>query len=444
VDSDPVASVGVYVSDPTMLPVLTMKTAEPPFVFCGLAVTTEVFDDPPLLWKFTEYVPAAVALLFRLSRTLTTPAAVAVLSGGREGGEKVQDRWSAPPAVHTAVALTLDTLVLENVIWQPAYAPRLLNTKVALPADVVGALRETAGPPPAPVHEPESSVGVIVRPVSDVTRLPFTSWIPTTIWVQLRSAFPVPGAQPAWTAAGCGESLLRTAMRLGAPTIWVVSVTLVPAIDELFVVTKTRQLPGVLVAVNVTAIRPCATVTVALPPEPEPVPVVTPVMVQTFTLPASRVSVRMVELSVPIRFPCESVTSTCRLVVDELSAAIGFVRKVPMVFVAAPGPVLVTMTLQPVSPLAEADSWISPGVAVLVMVTVATPFAGETTPVGVIDARVGVTFTTLIDGELAFDTVFPFASLSVIFAIEMPADVLPLLATIGDGLAVQPSWVALP
>jgi hypothetical protein len=54
VDSDPLASVGVYVSDPTMVPVRTMKTAEPLFVFCGLAVTAVVFDDPPLLWKFTE------------------------------------------------------------------------------------------------------------------------------------------------------------------------------------------------------------------------------------------------------------------------------------------------------------------------------------------------------------------------------------------------------
>src|SRR5512140_874734 len=86
----------------------------------------------------------------------------------------------------------------------------------------------------------------------------------------------------------------------------------------------------------------------------------------------------------------------------------------------------------------------SPGVFVLVTVTVTTPASGVTVPVGLMSASVGVTLKTLIAGVLAFVTVFPFGSLSATVTVEMPADVVPPLAMIEVGLAVQPSCVAWP
>ena len=162
---------------------------------------------------------------------------------------------------------------------------------------------------------------------------------------------------------------------------------------------------------------------------------------QTFVLPASRVMVRMSELSEITRLPFASVTSIWSVELEPGSAEIGLVRNVEMVLVAAPGPPLVTMTLQPVRPVAEAESWMSPGVFVDAIETVATPLTGVTTPVGVIVARAGVTLTTVICGVLALLTVFPLASLSLIVATAVPFGPPPL-AMIALGVAVQPSCVA--
>src|SRR6266850_1784624 len=160
-------------------------------------------------------------------------------------------------------------------------------------------------------------------------------------------------------------------------------------------------------------------------------------MLQMFVLPASRVTVRTVPLSETTRLPLASVMSICRLVDDCGSAAMGLVRKTAAVLVAAPAPALVTITLQPVRPAADADSWISPGVFVLVIVTVATPADGVIAPVGFIVASVGVTLNALIVGVLAFVTVLPFASFRAILAIEIPEALMPPFAMIGEGLAVH-------
>ena len=107
----------------------------------------------------------------------------------------------------------------------------------------------------------------------------------------------------------------------------------------------------------VNATRPLTAVAVPPPGEvPTPVPVVAPVTLQTFVLPASRVIVITVLLSLATRLPFASVTSICIDDTDALSDAMGFVRNVAFVFAADPTPPLVMMTLQPVRPTAEAES----------------------------------------------------------------------------------------
>ncbi len=70
--------------------------------------------------------------------------------------------------------------------------------------------------------------------------------------------------------------------------------------------------------------------------------------------------------------------------------------------------------------------------------TVATPADGVTAPVGVIVARLGVTFVTFTCGELALVTVLPLASFSETFAMAVPF-VPPPFAMSVVGETLQPS-----
>ena len=92
------------------------------------------------------------------------------------------------------------------------------------------------GPPPEAAQLPPKD-GVIVRPLSLVTVLPFTSRTDTTIVVQLASLLEPPATHVPGADALCGESLLMMPMVFGEPTISVVSVAVVPTIVGLFVVT---------------------------------------------------------------------------------------------------------------------------------------------------------------------------------------------------------------
>ena len=175
-----------------------------------------------------------------------------------------------------------------------------------------------------------------------VVQLAFVGLPPT---VKLLVALQTPPV----AAAGFGVSLLAMLSLFGAPTICVVSVADVPAIDELLVVMTMRQLPGVLVAWSVKATTPLAAVACPLPAEKlDPVPVGTPVMLQMLAEPESRVAVSTVELSVKTVLPFASLILTVSVEVEIESAAIGFRLNDAVVFVAVPGEVVVAVALQPV------------------------------------------------------------------------------------------------
>ncbi len=114
--------------------------------------------------------------------------------------------------------------------------------------------------------------------------------------------------------------------------------------------------------------------------------------------PLCSVTLSCVTLSPSTRAPAASVTSTWSVAVERLSAAIEVGLKLAAVFAAGPAAVLVRTALQPARPAADAETWMSPGVVVLVMVTVMTPAVGATAPSGLIVAYPGVTLTTLIAG----------------------------------------------
>jgi hypothetical protein len=101
------------------------------------------------------------------------------------------------------------------------------------------------------------------------------------------------------------------------------------------------------------------------------------------------------------------------------------------------------ITLQPVRFVADAESWIWPDTVVDAIETVTTPADGVTAPVGVIVASVGVTLAMLMAGELAFDTVLPFGSLSATVATAVPLGPPPF-AMSAVGVAVQASCVGVP
>src|SRR5581483_11439140 len=98
------------------------KPAVPPAVYCAPPVSS-VVALPLVRVSATEKVPAVTTLL-SASRTLTVPRMIGLLPVGKVFGDSAQLRWSALPAVHTAVAHT-------------PYAPALLNTNVALPPSVL-------------------------------------------------------------------------------------------------------------------------------------------------------------------------------------------------------------------------------------------------------------------------------------------------------------------
>ena len=148
-------------------------------------------------------------------------------------------------------------------------------------------------------------------------------------------------------AAGAGVVFVVTTSLFGAPTICVVSVAVLPAIDVLLVVVASMQLPGVVVDLNVNVAAPDEAVAVALPLGVWATPF-TAVMLQMLVLDESRVMVRTVVLSLTLVLPFASWTFTTSDEVETPSAAIGLVLKAEEVFAEVPGAVLVAMTLQPV------------------------------------------------------------------------------------------------
>jgi hypothetical protein len=312
---------------------------------------------------------------------------------------------------------------------QPEYAPLLVKVKVARPAVVALDDATTTLPPPAPVHVFGSGVAVIAL-VALVTRRPFTSCTSTVTVVVLVAAAP----------AECGESLLETASLFGAPTICVVNVAELPAIELLLVVVCSRHAPGVDVDVKVKRTRPLTAVAVPLPAENvAPLPAVLAVMVQMFAAVESRVTVMTVELSAMLRLPAESLMLTVRTEVETKSAAIGFGEKADVVTTDVPGALLATMTLQPVRVPDDAETWMLPAVVVVVAVVVATPFVAEVAPDGEIVAVAGVS-RAKVTTPFELLTVLPLASLNV--AVMMT--VFAPFAIVEVGLAAQVRLLAGP
>jgi len=192
------------------------------------------------------------------SRTLTVPFDVEEPSLTMVRGENEQLRWSAPPAVHVIVVVTLVSPVEENVTEQALYAPLLVKAKVVRPEEAVSVVATVAtSPPPAPVQVFASVVAVTTVVLLPVTRLPFTSLSVTRTMVQ-DGLVLVPAANvallhvtPVGSAAGCGVSLLLISSLFGAPVSCVVRVVEVPATAALFVVIEIGQVPGVVWAVSV-------------------------------------------------------------------------------------------------------------------------------------------------------------------------------------------------
>src|SRR6266850_3531951 len=229
----------------------------------------------------------------------------------------------------------------------------------------------------------------------------------------------------------------RNTSLFAAPTICVVSVPEVPATDVLDVVIARMQLPGVLVEVTVKETVPLPAVAEPLPAENvaplPPGPVVTAVMLQLFAELESRLAVRTVELSLNTVLPFASWMTTLNVEVEVVSAAIGLRLQAPEVLADAPGAVVATIELQPVSEPPETETCALPVLVVVVAVTEATPFDGVTGFVQPWTMSVGVTSVKVRFGELALLTVLPFASLSV----AVNTIVLLPFATVVVGLALQ-------
>ena len=178
----------------------------------------------------------------------------------------------------------------EKVTVQPDVEVELVKVNVARPAVVPLPVLTGFVVALTPVQPLEAKVAVIGWPekVGLVTRLPLASWTVMTVVGQ-----SVPAVQP--TVAG--EPLVDAESLFGEPTMIVVRVAELPAIEVLFVVASHWQVPGVVVAVTVKFAVPAATV--VGPAEPAPA------ILQTVA-PLERLTVIWVELSVVIELPLAS------------------------------------------------------------------------------------------------------------------------------------------
>jgi hypothetical protein len=291
-----------------------------------------------------EFVGLALA-----STTLTDAVEVEEPSAKIEAGVKLQARPVAGPGVNTTLVVVVETPAREppgvNVTVQPVVVVSDVKVNVARPAvDGVVPVVAGFGVAPTPVQlVPPAKLAVIAWPpkLGFVIRLPLASW--TVITVNGQVVMSV-----VWQPAVAGDWLVDAASLFGAPTMIVVSVAELPAIEVLFVVASHEQVPGVVVDVTVKFAVPAATV--VGPSEPG---------VQT-DAPLDRLIVIAVEPSVVMALPFASVTMTRRRAIEVPSAAIVPGLKVAVVLVAEPMALTVTVWLQPVREPDATETWAVP------------------------------------------------------------------------------------
>ncbi len=209
-----------------------------------------------------------------------------------------------------------------------------------------------------------------------------------------------------------GESLPTTASLFATPTICVVSEAWIPAIVELSALTANWHTPGVLVTLTAKSTRPWLA---TIPTDP------TPPIEQMPALDDARVTEIVVRLSLIARKPLASFRSTRKVESVAGSAATGFTRNAADSWVAAPGTMAATTSLQPVSPKLVAVTCIPPERRPAISFTLAAPALGVCGPDGNTESSAGVTFVKVIAGVVAFATRLPLLSLKV--AVTVVVDV---------------------